>query len=155
MTATSPEMAALDAVQYLGGGPCLQAALDRHEAGIADVLDEDRWQLYEHAATSSGVRSSLSIPVGGRAGQPPGAVNLYASEPDAFKGTAHSLATALGASADDLITNADLSFRTRDAAQKLPARLEEKARIDQAVGVLMGTHGWSAAEARERLVTAS
>src|SRR4051794_11721551 len=34
-TATDPTMAVLDATQYLGGGPCLEAALDRREVNMA------------------------------------------------------------------------------------------------------------------------
>ncbi len=155
MTATAPVATVLDAVQYLDGGPCLDAAMDRQEVNVLDVLDEGRWQFYEHAATSIGVRASLSIPVGATDGQPPGALNLYASEPDAFVGKEQILAGAFGSSVDSLVTNADLSFRTRDASRELPRRLEDKARVEQAIGVLISTRGWSAEQARERLVSAS
>jgi GAF domain-containing protein len=155
MTATAPQMAVLDAAQYLAGGPCLEAVLDRREVNVLDVLDEDRWQFYEQAAAGSGVRSSLSIPVGAADGEPPGALNLYASEPGAFQGKAELLARAFGASGEGLVANADLSFRTRQTARELPRRLEDKARVDLAIGVLMGAHGWSRDEARNRLLTAS
>jgi GAF domain-containing protein len=148
-------MAVLDAAQYLAGGPCLEAALDRREVNVLDVLDEDRWQFYEQAAADSGVRSSLSIPVGGQQGGPPGALNLYASEAAAFEGKHEMLARTFGASAEGLVSNADLSFRTRQMARELPQRLEDKARVDQAIGVLMGSRGWTRDEARARLFAAS
>jgi GAF domain-containing protein len=155
VTATDSASSALDAAQYLGGGPCVDAALDRREINMTDVLDESRWQFFEQAAASSGVRSSLSLPVGDSDGEPPAALNLYASEPDAFKGREELLARAFGASSDWIVRNAHLSFRTRNAARELPRRLEEKERIEMAVGVLMGARGLSREEARERLLTAA
>lgn len=122
---------------------------------VDDVLDESRWQLFEQAANSSDVRSSLSLPVGRSDAGAPAALNIYASEPDAFAGRSAALAQAFGTSADAMVSNADLSFRTRDAARELPTRLEERARLDQAVGVLMAARGWSAADARDRLLRAS
>ena len=132
LTATSPTMTALDAVQYLDGGPCVDAALHGRQVDVDDVLDEGRWQLFEQAANSSGVRSSLSLPVGRSDAGAPAALNIYASEPDAFAGRSEALARAFGTSGDAMVSNADLSFRTRDAAR-----------------------GWSAADARDRLLRAS
>jgi GAF domain-containing protein len=151
VTATSRDASILDAVQYLNGGPCLDSADHRREVSVPDVLDEDRWQLYEQAANSLGVRSSLSIPIAGSDGQTPGAINLYASDPHAFTGKEKVLAEAFRVSAEHLVSNADLSFMTRDFARQLPRQLEVKAAEDEAVGVLMATHGWPADQARARL----
>jgi AmiR/NasT family two-component response regulator len=52
---------------------------------------------------------------------------------------------------NELVSNADLSFMTREFARELPQRLADHEEFNQTVGVLMGTHGWTAAEARERL----
>ena len=155
LTATSKDMAVLDAAQYLDGGPCLVAAEVRQAVSLPDVLDENRWQYYEQAASSLGVRASLSMPIAGSGGQTPGAINLYASDPQAFRGKEEMLAKVFRVPADTLVSNADLSFMTRDFARQLPARLEEKAKVDQAVGVLMALHGWEAADARSRLRTAA
>ena len=151
VTATSQEIATLDAAQYLAGGPCLDAAgTDRHRS-VEDVLDEDRWQLYAHAAAAQGVRSSLSLPLGGAGGTTPGAINLYAGDVDAFRGKEHLLSEAFQTPADQFVANADLGFTTRDAARGLPRQLEVRDAVDRAVGVLCGTFGWSSREARERL----
>lgn len=155
LTSTSEEVAGLEAVQFLDdAGPCLDAALDRRDVRMDDVLDEGRWQLYEQAAGSRAVRSSLSIPVGTGDG-PLGALNLYAGDVDAFRGRDELLAELFLVPVTDLVRNADLSFSTRDAARALPQRLAEKAREDQAAGVLVATRGWTTAEARARLRDAS
>src|SRR3954447_15551531 len=86
LTATAPDLATIDATQYLQGGPCVESALSGDEVAVTDVLDEERWRLFATTAQRYGIRSSLSMPIGGTAFQPPGAVNLYASEPDAFTG---------------------------------------------------------------------
>jgi GAF domain-containing protein len=155
VTATDASTAALDAVQYLDGGPCLDAADDHAVVTVHDVLDERRWQLYRPAASALGVRASLSLPLGDGTGQVPGALNLYARDPDAFRGREAMLAEVFRAPADSFVTNADLSFTTRDAASALPDLLDQRDRFDQAVGMLIGRFGWSPEEASRRLRTAA
>src|SRR3954451_19462365 len=87
LVASTVRLAALDAVQYLDGGPCVAAA-DRAEpldVNVDDLLDEGRWQLYARASAASGVASSLSLPAMHGA-LVVGGVNLYAATPDAFAG---------------------------------------------------------------------
>jgi GAF domain-containing protein len=155
VTATSAELAVLDAAQYLEGGPCLEATRTAQEVDVPDVLDEDRWRLYEQVASARGIRSSLSMPVGGSAGRTPGAVNLYASDPHAFTGKEEQLAEVFQVPVEEMVANADLSFMTRDFARELPERLEEKSRADRAVGVLVARNGWGPDEARTRLRAAA
>lgn len=53
------------------------------------------------------------------------------------------------------MTNADLSFMTLDYARELPERLEESAKVSQAVGVLIALRGWDPQVARQRLRAAA
>jgi hypothetical protein len=155
ITATSPDAAVLDAAQYLDGGPCLQAAQDQQRVDVPDVLDENRWAVYAQAATAHGVRSSLSLPIGGASSTTPWAMNLYAADPNAFTGREEAIAATFHVPTSELVRNADLSFMTRDAALELPQRLRAKATVDQAVGVLRAVRGWEADQARSRLRTAA
>jgi GAF domain-containing protein len=151
VTATSEEMNAVDATQYLDSGPCVHAAATGEPVLVDDVLDEGQWQWYAQAAAANGIRASMSLPVTAADGRPIGALNLYAGDVDAFRGKEQQLADLFGAHVNDLVANADLSFLTRQYAQELPDRLAEHEQVNQAVGVLMGLHGWTAAHARERL----
>ncbi len=151
VTATSPEIGALDATQYLDGGPCTDAAGGTAPLSVEDLLSEERWQLFREAATAQGVRSSLSLPLGGAGGRTPGAINLYAGEVHAFRGKEELLAEVFQTPVDEFVMNADLGFMTRDAARALPQQLATKAVVDQAIGVLSGTRGWSTDEAGDRL----
>ena len=156
VTSTSDDMRVLDAAQYLDGGPCVEASAPQSGVvNVDDVLDEERWQLYRHAAGAHGVRASLSLPLGGAGGRTPGAINLYAADPGAFHGKEQLLAEVFQTPADEFVTNADLSFMTRDAARRLPEDLEAKAKLDRATGMLVGLLGWPADEARERLRSAA
>src|SRR3954464_2602595 len=76
MVASDERAAALDGVQYLDGGPCVDSADSGDEVSMDDALDEERWHEFALAASATGVRSSLSIPVL-RGEQVVGAVNLY------------------------------------------------------------------------------
>lgn len=151
VTATSEQISGLDATQYLSGGPCIEATKASDVLLVDDVLDEERWLLYAQAAAAHGVRSSLSLPLRGSGDVPFGALNLYASEPEAFRGREAQVAELFGARVNELVMNADLSFMTREFARELPQRLDDHAQVNQAIGVLMGLHGWTGPEARERL----
>jgi GAF domain-containing protein len=154
VTSTSEEMAVLDASQYLASGPCTDAATSEVPIAVRDVLDERRWQFYDRAAAARGVASSLSLPLGA-SGRLPGAMNFYAGEPGAFAGKEQMLAEVFGVPADAFVTNADLSFMTRDFARQLPQQLEEKARLDRAVGLLSSMRGEERQQARTRLLEAA
>jgi GAF domain-containing protein len=152
LVSTSLDVASLDAVQYLDGGPCVRAAHEGHtvESFDDDVLSEEEWQLYARSSAAQGVASSLTLPLT-RDGRVIGTVNLYASTTDAFGGREEELARAIGASAADAVANADLSFSTRVTAQRGPEIFEDENDIDVAVAILSDQQGIDAASARERL----
>jgi GAF domain-containing protein len=152
LVASTAEVASLDAVQYLDGGPCVDAA----EQGTVisttseDVLDEDTWQLYAQATAAAGIASSLSLPliVGG---ETIGTVNLYASTADAFEDHVDELAAGLGACAADAVMNADLDFLSRRRAARGPSDLADLDHINQAVGMISVALQVDLASARKRL----
>jgi GAF domain-containing protein len=152
LVATSAELAALDAVQYLDGGPCVEGAHDGEVLDIqeADLTHEGTWQMYAQAAAATGVRSSLTLPIH-REGRVIGTVNLYGATADAFEGHHGELAVALGASAEDAVTNADLSFDTRLEAAQAPERLADQDDIDVALGIIAGNQNVDIPTAQERL----
>jgi hypothetical protein len=80
-----------------------------------------------------------------------GAVNMYASTSDAFDGHVEQLAQLVGGSAEDAITNADLSFSTRLQAVAGPTAVADAEVVDIAVGLIMEAHRVNAGTARERL----
>ncbi len=110
LTVDRPGAALLDAMQYLGGGPCV-AAVEQGRMWSTDDLptDEGAWQLFARAEAFTGVASTLSLPVM-TGEQVTGGVNLYASTADAFDGHHEEVAKACGAWAQGAVTNADLSF---------------------------------------------
>ena len=154
VTATAPQVAEIDAAQNVDGGPCLEAVHTGASIEVADVLDEQQWQLFAEAAAARGVRSSLSFPIRDLEGIVAGGMNLYASEPDAFE-DGHQVEVAFGADLSEAVTNADLPFRTREFARELPERLAARSRFDLAVGVMMQRRGWTRDEARGRLEKAA
>lgn len=152
LVASSESTAGLDAMQYLDGGPCEQAVETDRALAVNqdDLLDERRWQLYASAGAALGVASSLSLPIL-HGEEVVGGINLYASRPDAFVQHQEELASTLGASAADAVTNADLGFETRRTAREAPGRLESQFTIDQATGFLASRYGVTTDVARGRI----
>jgi GAF domain-containing protein len=152
VVATAEEIAAIDAAQYLEGGPCVEVAggADVLDLDVADLLDEDRWTTFAHASAAQGIESSLSLQVV-RDGDVIGGINLYAAEPGAFHGKHAALARALGAVAEGAVSDADLGFRSRELARRTPGTLADVRRVDVAVGMLAARHHCDVNEARARL----
>lgn len=156
LVASDEQSAAIDAVQYLDGGPCV-AARDRLEplhVSREDLLDESRWLLYAQATAAAGIASSLSLPLV-RDGVVVGGVNLYASTSDAFRDHHEALAAALGGSALGAVTNADLSFSTRLRAAEAVSRLADEDDVAVALGIIAVSQDVDITTARERLRTAA
>jgi hypothetical protein len=155
LVAAPEEIALLDAIQYLHGGPCVEAATSGKPMDVRDVdpLDEGAWQRYARAGAAHGVASSLSLPIheDGDEGPVVGSVNLYGASGNAFTGHHDQLAALFGAWAPGAVSNADLSFTTRLAAAASPARARERSLLDEAVGVLAESEHLDVGSAERRL----
>jgi GAF domain-containing protein len=153
LIASNSGLGALDATQYLEGGPCVEVTERRRDVvqfDTDDPLDEGRWLLFAQTSAAVGVASSLSLPIL-RDGQVIGGINLYASTAKAFTGHHDELARALGASASDVVTNADLSFATRLSAGRAPRQLRDTQQIETATGLLAARSDHDIDRARARL----
>jgi GAF domain-containing protein len=153
LVASSPEVAALDGVQYAAGGPCVAAAEEQRQIGIEQTdspMVEQEWQLFATASAAAGVRSTLSFPLNYQ-GEVIGGVNLYASAENAFDGHEEELAAVFGTWAAEGVSNADMTFASRDRAEQGPSRVAEQSEIDMAIGVLMGRRGLGQDDARSEL----
>ena len=137
LVATAAEIAALDAVQYLVGGPCVDSAeaVQIREFESGDVLDEEEWRTFAEATAARAVRSTLTLPVVGEGGAI-GTVNLYAASRRAFVGHHEQLAEVFGAWAAGAVANADLSFTTRTEAEAAPERIHQQTLIEEAADLL-------------------
>ena len=80
-----------------------------------------------------------------------GSISLYAATPRAFEGLHDEVAEIFRAWAPGAVSNADLSFTTREQAREAPRILREAARIDAAVGLLVSALDLPESEARRRL----
>ena len=150
-----PGASLLDAVQYLDGGPCLDAVQGRHLQYTADLpLDEGVWQMFARGEALAGVSSTLSLPILGD-DHVVGGINLYGATSDAFDGHHQELAAACGAWAEGAVTNADLGFRSRVRAAATPGRLSDSSDVDLACGVVANVSGVDAAEAGRRIARAA
>jgi GAF domain-containing protein len=152
LVSSDQDIAALDAVQYLDGGPCVDAAhLERSMAyHSADPLNEDRWRLFAQASAAAGIASTLSLPII-REERVVGTVNLYAATPQAFDHHHKELAAVTGSRAEGAVTNADLPFRTRLAAAETSEKLRGRDSVDLALGVIVESQRVSFPIAAERL----
>lgn len=152
LVASDDVVRSLDALQYLDGGPCLTSVdtVETIETDVADLLDEGRWALFARGSAEAGIASTLSLPLM-TDGRIVGGVNLYGATADAFHDRHGAMAAALGASAADAVTNADLSFRTRDQATRTRDRWAGLAEVGVALGILMVRYDVDEAGARHRL----
>jgi GAF domain-containing protein len=150
LVATDAEIAVLDAVQYLDGGPCVEAVKAERVLAFGHAQLEQEWQLFAEATAAVNVASTLTLPIldGGRV---VGSVNLYASTPDAFDGHHEEMADVFGAWAPGAVTNADLPFRTRSTAERAPEILSEDLDVKVAGAFIAARDGTDLESARDTL----
>ncbi|MEU7979239.1 GAF and ANTAR domain-containing protein [Micromonospora sp. NPDC049081] len=144
----------LDQWQYeQGRGPCLDAATTGTVLIVTDMTREPRWPEWATRAHASGVSSAMSI------GLPiqeavVGALNLYATRPDAFSRVAEP-ARALAGHAAVALANAHLYDSTATLAGQMQEAMRNRAVIEQAKGIIMGQRRCTADEAFAMLARVS
>ncbi len=137
----------LDESQYeLGHGPCLAAARSTSTQHITDMTAESRWPDWTVRACEAGAHSSLSI------GLPvqeavTGALNIYATKPDAFDEDALAVAQTFASYAEVAMANAYLYNAQTTLAKHMEIAMRSRAVIEQAKGIIMGDRRCSADEA--------
>lgn len=120
------------------------------EPDLEDVLDEARWRARAQEQGAHAIRSTLTLPI--LAGEEVvETVTLYATSEAAFVGHHERLAAIFGAWAGGAVTNADLSFMSREEARQAPRRVRDRIVVDVAIGVLAARHGIGVDEAELRL----
>jgi len=155
VAADSAEAQHLDGLQLrTGEGPCVETWRVQAPVVSSDLSRETRWPDFVAAATPTGVRSVLSVPI--LLGEEKvGALNLYSRKRSAFLAVevriAEWFASSLAAVLDDLRTFEEL----RTLAGQLETALTSRAVIDQAKGIVMARRGCTADEAFAHLAALS
>ncbi|GAA2447579.1 GAF and ANTAR domain-containing protein [Streptomyces glaucus] len=145
----------LDEKQYgQDDGPCLHALRTGRIVEVPDTHGETRWGDYPAYAASLGVRSLLSVPVPVRT-HTVGALNFYATEPNAFGERDRDRLARIAAQAGGGIALAQRLSDAEDLARDLQAALRSRAVIDQAIGAVVQQRRCSVEEAFDILRTTS
>jgi GAF domain-containing protein len=137
----------LDESQYESGyGPCLDASAAAATMSVPEMASDTRWPRWAARAREMGVNSSLSIglPVQDTV---TGALNIYATTPEAFDDDAIVLGQTFAGYAAVALANAHLYDTTATLAQQMQAAMDSRAVIEQAKGIIMGERRCSADEA--------
>jgi GAF domain-containing protein len=137
----------LDEWQYEHGrGPCVVASAEQVTISVPDMKDEQRWPDWASQALSAGVLSSMAVglPIEERVA---GALNVYATEPDAFDDDAVVLAQTFAGYAAVALANAHSYNSMATLAEHMQAAMESRAVIEQAKGIIMGERRCTADQA--------
>jgi GAF domain-containing protein len=145
--ASDQRLDGLHRLQFDGDdGPVVETLRYSEPRRVDDAATECRWPAFCRAAARAGFASCLVLPL--RTDRPPaGAVALYGTEPDAFRGAAHDIALLVAAQGGTAVRNARLYRACRRMVDNLHAGLESRAVIEQAKGILHAELGVSPEEA--------
>jgi GAF domain-containing protein len=122
---------------------------------ISGSLGSDsRWPHFGGRVARMRVHSALALPlmVGD---QVIGSINAYARNRDAFGEHAVQLESQFAQTAAVAVYNAQLLAKAQERTRQLQRALDNRAVIDQAIGIIRSRSGGSAAEAFERLAQLS
>jgi GAF domain-containing protein len=135
---------ALDKAQYeLDQGPCLDAATETEFVHSPNLHREYRWPQWTTLAIEAGVRSVACYRLFSDNDRI-GALNLYATQPNAFPGGCLDLGLRLSAQVSSALTS-KIHDDAKDRA------LTSRSEIGQAQGILMERLGLTADQAFETL----
>jgi GAF domain-containing protein len=138
----------LDRVQErLGEGPCVDAAIDAVMTRSDDLESETRWPRFTEEALAAGVRSMLSFQLYTKT-ETAGALNLFASEPNAFDSESVAIGEALAA-------HAAIAIIAERVELQLHSAIATRDIIGQAKGMLMERFHIPAERAFEMLIKLS
>ncbi len=145
--ATGQLAVALDEWQYgRGHGPCLDASASHATLSVPDMAAEGRWPDWAAQALEAGAGSSLSIGLPIHE-QVTGALNVYATKPEAFDSDAVILGQTFAGYAAVALANAHLYDTQATLAQQMQAAMQSRAVIEQAKGIIMGSRRCTADDA--------
>jgi GAF domain-containing protein len=152
---TGPLAVQLDERQYEAGfGPCLDAAVTG-ETIIVDVAAENPdYPHFASACQRSGIThtASVGLPIPQRV---VGALNLYSSAANPPDQKSMAWVQGFAVYAGVALTNAALYASTAELADQMRAAMKSRAVIEQAKGILMARHHYSADDAFRALARAS
>jgi GAF domain-containing protein len=152
---TDDEAPEIDAAQYeTGDGPCLDSYRHRVVYRIDDTESEKRWPAFTSAASSHGIRSTISFPMVAH-DEPVGALNLYSPEVAGFVGVDEALGVKLGTQAAVLLANAQVYWDAYRLTENMQEAMRSRATIEQAKGMIMSRSHCTSEEAFDILVRGS
>ncbi len=152
LAASHPFVSEIDRIQYVAvkEGPCITAALERRTVRSGSLGGESMWPHFGPRVGRLGVHSALSLPLI-LPNQTVGAINVYAHAKNVFDDHAAELGELFAAPATVAVHNAQLLAQAVTLAEQLQTALSTRPVIDQAIGLLRGRSGGTAAEAFNRL----
>ncbi|MFJ7904610.1 GAF and ANTAR domain-containing protein [Streptomyces sp. NPDC096198] len=126
--------------------PSLQVLRTGRIVHAPDLREEHRWGSYPAYASSLGIRSVLSLPVG-IGGDTAGALSLYGTGPGVFTHRDEELLVRFAAQAGGGIALAQRLADAEGFSQDLQTAMRSRAVIDQAIGAVMQQRQCDADEA--------
>lgn len=150
--ATDEAASEIDAAQYeTGVGPCLDAFRHKQIYRIDDVSQDQHWPAFSQVAAQHGVRSVMSVPLLARH-EGLGALNLYSGTVHAFSDDDVQVGIAFATQAAILLANSQAHWDAEQLNSDMATAMGSWATIEQAKGILMGTHPCSEDEALQILL---
>lgn len=151
--ASSPLVIVVDQLQIdAAEGPCLDASTLGSTFYAADLIDDERWQIFGPAAVSAGIRCVLACPL---SSQRSGALNLYATLPAAFGATDRAKGQLFATLAGLALNSAEERALDEQRSANLVEALRTRELIGQAQGILMERERISGEQAFDVLRRAS
>lgn len=141
----------VDAAQYESdSGPCLDAFRNRQVYRIRDTHSDGQWVQFSQRAAEHGLRSAMAIPLLARH-EGVGALNFYSRVVDGFSDRDVETGVQFATHAAVVVANSQAYWHAYQLGQEMGETVKFRATIEQAKGIVMGTHHCSAAKAWEIL----
>ncbi|WP_300404734.1 hypothetical protein [Nocardioides sp.] len=153
--AADRRISTLDAVQYVDGGPCVDALREGTSVSAEDHAElGESWPMFSEAARRYGVCSTLSLPVR-NLDEPMAGFNLYGGVSGAFAGLHEQLSDVLGTWAEDCLVDADPTLAGLVRSRLAPTVMRQSTELTIVATLLAQAWSLQVGEAEQRLRDAS
>jgi hypothetical protein len=152
VAASSSLAVEIDRAQYADdAGPCLEALDGGYPAAVPEIAATMTWPGFRDVAVGLGLRASLSIPLFAGRGTTVAALNLYSHDPNAVKTLAAAVWAVYEAEPSPGPPAGELDAGGEELIAGLISAFSVRARVQQALGVLIATTGTSPDQAFDDL----
>jgi GAF domain-containing protein len=136
--------------EKMGEGPCIEAFVRSSVVRTHDLLSDDRWPRLKEHMPRDGIRAVLGLPTA-ITGETIGTLNAYSMQPHPWDESEVEALRAYNEVLEGRLEAAIVAGHQSQLVEQLRSALNTRAKIERAIGYIMGREGLDTVTAFNRM----